>query len=188
MKRLDEHIQPLVAVLVTTSSEEVEGVLEIEVIMAIEMTPHEVMDAILGDGVQVLELVHGRELDDVQTIGQDTIGLTLQKMLGLVGSDVRDSGKNIAAMSGGTLNAVTVVDATLACLMIDIEATQVVVEINGASTEVASQEGGVGGEDGRHVDVTLAAQSDTDTDEPLVEMSNDGGLAFVGSKLFSVNR
>ena len=69
LEGLDEHVQTLVTVLITTSGEEVKSVLKIKVVMTIKMTPDKVVNALLGDGMQVLELVHGRELDDVQTVG-----------------------------------------------------------------------------------------------------------------------
>lgn len=109
--------------------------------------------------------------------------LALQQMLGLVSSDMGHGGKDIAAVSGSTLDAVAVVDATLASLMIDIKVAQVVVKVDGSGAEVAAEEGGVGSEDGGDVDMTLAAEGNTYTGKPLMEVSNDGSLLLVGSKL-----
>lgn len=67
---LDEHIHSLVPVLVPSGGEEVKGVVEVEIVMAVEMTPDEVIDLVLGHCVEVLELVHGREFNDVQTVGK----------------------------------------------------------------------------------------------------------------------
>jgi hypothetical protein len=86
-------------------------------------------------------------------------------------------------VGGSTLDAVTMVDATLSSLVVDVKVAQVVVKVNGSGTEVAAKEGGVGGEDGGDVDMTLAAESNAHTSEPLVEVSNDGSLFLVGSKL-----
>jgi hypothetical protein len=52
------------------------------------MTAHEIVDLDLGLLMQVLELMGSGELLDVQTIGQNTIRLSLQKMLALVCGDV----------------------------------------------------------------------------------------------------
>jgi hypothetical protein len=41
--------------------------------VAIEVTSDEVVDLGFGHGVEVLELVHGGELDDVETVRQDAI-------------------------------------------------------------------------------------------------------------------
>ena len=41
--------------------------------MPVEVATNKVIDLRFGDGMQVLELVHGRELDDVEPIGQDAI-------------------------------------------------------------------------------------------------------------------
>lgn len=72
-KRLDEHIHTLVPVLVSSGSEQVDGVLEVKVIMTVEVTPDEIVDLLLGLDVQVLEFVHRGEFDDVETVGQDTV-------------------------------------------------------------------------------------------------------------------
>ena len=55
------------------------------------------------------------------------------------------------------LYAIAVIDATLASLGIDIEVLQIVIKINGASAQIAAEQGGVGGEDGGDVDLPLLA-------------------------------
>ena len=45
--------------------------------MPIEMSPHKLVNLRLGRRMQVLELVHGLELDDIQPIRQDPIGFPL---------------------------------------------------------------------------------------------------------------
>ena len=45
--------------------------------MTIEMAPHKLVDLRLGRRMQILELVHGLELDDIQPIRQDPIGFPL---------------------------------------------------------------------------------------------------------------
>ena len=77
-------------------------------------------------------------------------------------------------MRGGTLDAVPVVDAALARLVVDIEVLEVVVEVDGACTEVAAEEGSMGREDGSDVDVPLAAERDGEACLPLVEVGDDG--------------
>lgn len=72
-ERLYEHVHSLVAVLVTTGGEEVERVVEVKVVVAVEMASDEVIDLLLRDSVEVLELVHGRELGHVETVGRDTV-------------------------------------------------------------------------------------------------------------------
>jgi hypothetical protein len=41
--------------------------------MTIEMTSDEIVNLLLGLYVEVLELVHGSKLLDVETVGEDTI-------------------------------------------------------------------------------------------------------------------
>lgn len=81
LEGLDKHVQALVTVLISSSGEKVKSVLQIEIIVAVKVTPDKVMDAILGHCVQILELVHCLKLDDVETVGQHTIYCPLWKML-----------------------------------------------------------------------------------------------------------
>ena len=156
-ERLDEHVDTLVAVLVPTCGEEVERVFQIEIVVSVEVALDELVDLGFGDGVKVLELVHGRELDHVETVGEHAVRLAFEEMLGLVGGDVADRGEDVGTVSSGTLDAVSVVDATLARLVVDIKVLEVVVEVDAAGAKVSTQKGGVCGEDGGDVDVTLPA-------------------------------
>lgn len=72
-QRFNKHIHTLIPVLVSTSSEQVDGVLKIEIVMTVKMTSDEIVDLLFCLNVQVLELVHSGEFDNVQTVRQDTI-------------------------------------------------------------------------------------------------------------------
>ena len=176
---LDEHVNALVTVLVTSCGEKVQSLVGIEVIVAIEVTADKVIDPLLVGLMQVLELVRGRKLLDVETIGQDAIGLPLEQVLTLVGGDVGDSGEDIGSMSGATFYAVPVVNASLASLRIAVEPLEVVVEIHRTRTQVATEKSGMCGEDCRDVDPSLLAKGEGDTCKPLVELCHDGALLFV---------
>ena len=80
-QRLDEHVDTLIPVLVTTSREEVQSLVQIKVVVTVKMAAHKVVDALLVGLMQVLELVGSGELFDIETIGKDTIGLALEQML-----------------------------------------------------------------------------------------------------------
>jgi hypothetical protein len=126
--------------------------------------------------VQVLELVHSRELDDVEAVREDAVGLALEQVLGLVGGDVADGGEDVGAVGCGALDAVAMVDAALAGLVVDVKVGEVVVKVDGAGAEVAPEEGGMGGENGGDVDLSLPAQGDGEAGLPLVEVGDDGVL------------
>lgn len=79
-------------------------------------------------------------------------------MLGFIGGDVGYSGKDVGAVSSTAFNTVTMVDATLTSLLIDIKVGEVVVEINRASTEVTAQKSSMSGEDCTNVKMTLLDQ------------------------------
>jgi hypothetical protein len=94
------------------------------------MASHELVDLRLARRVQVLELVHSLELDDVQPIGEYPIWLPLEEMLAFVRRDMRHGREHVSAMCGGALNAVAVVDTALPRFVIDIEVLEVVVEVD----------------------------------------------------------
>ncbi|KAH6611194.1 hypothetical protein Trco_001214 [Trichoderma cornu-damae] len=150
-ERLDEHVDPLVPEFIPPSGEEVQRVFRFKVVVAVKVAPHEVVDLLLGLLVQVLEFMNRRELCDVEAVGEHAVRLPLQQMLRFKGGDVRDCREDVARMSGGTLDAIPMVDATLSCLGIDVKVLEMVVEINRAGTEVSPQKSGMGGEDGRNV-------------------------------------
>jgi hypothetical protein len=72
-----------------------------------------------------------------------------------------------------------VVDTALSCLGVDVEVLEIVVEIDRAGAEVATEERGVGGEDGGNIDAALLAERDRDTCQPFVELDNDGSLLLM---------
>lgn len=178
-QRLNEHIHTLISVLVTSSSEEVESLVRVKIVVSIEVAADKIVDALLVGLVKVLELVGSAEFLHVQTVGQDTVRLTLEQVLTFVCSDVRDGGEDICRVRRTALYAITVVNASLASLCVHIEVLQVVVEIDGASAEVAAEEGSVGGEDGGHIDLALLTQGESNTRQPFVELCNNSSLLLV---------
>lgn len=182
-QRLNKHVNTLIPELVTTSSEKIECVINIEVVVAIEMSADKVVDLLLCLLVQVLELVNSRELCDVETIGQNAIGLSLQQMLRLKSCDMRNSGENIASMCGGSLNTVSVVDTTLASFSVDIEPLQVVVKVHGAGAKVSAEKSSVCGKDRRNIDAAPLAEGQGNASKPLVEVSNNSLLLLVANEL-----
>jgi hypothetical protein len=104
-------------------------------------------------------------------------------MLSFIGRDMRDGSKDIAAVCSSTLDAVSVVDATFASFMVDIKIPEVVIKVDGSSAKVTTEQGGVGGEDGGDVDMTLAAEGNTHTCEPFVKVSNDRCRFLMCNKL-----
>jgi hypothetical protein len=184
-QRLNEHVNALIPEFVTTSSEEIQCVINIEVVVAIEMSADKVVDLLLCLLVQVLEFVDSRELGDVETIGQNAVGLSLQQMLRLERCDVRNCGEDIASMCGSSLNTVSVVDTTLAGFSIDIEPLKVVVKVHGAGAKVSAEKSGVCGKDRRDIDAALLAEGEGNASKPLVEVSNNSLLLLVADELWN---
>ena len=93
--------------------------------------------------------------------------------------------ENVCAVSGRALDAVAVIDSALARFMVDVEVLEVVVKVDGAGAEVAAEEGGVGGEDGGDVDVSLAAEGDGEAGLPFVEVGDNGAVELARDVLWS---
>src|SRR5690349_6826331 len=104
-------------------------------------------------------------------------------MLSFIGRDMGNSGKDIAAVSCCTFDTVTMVDASLACLVVNVKVPEVVVEIHRSGAQIAAEQGSMRGEDGRDVDMTLATQGNTHPGEPLVKVGNNSRVALISDKL-----
>lgn len=89
--------------------------------MTIKVSTNKLVNLGFRGRMQVLELVHCLELDDVETVGHDPVRLAFQEMLRLVRRDVGDGREDVRAVCRRTLNAVAVVYATLASFMIDVK-------------------------------------------------------------------
>jgi hypothetical protein len=126
--------------------------------MTIKVTTSKVVNLLLCLSVEVLELVHSGELDDVQTVGKNTIWLSLEQVLTLVGGDVRNGGEDIGGVCCGAFDTVTVVDTSLSGFGIDIEKLEVVVKVDGSCAKVSSEQGSMGCEDRGDVNAALAAE------------------------------
>jgi len=121
------------------------------------VTPDELVDLGFRRRVQILELVHRLELDDVEPVGQYTIRLALQEVFRLVRRDVRHGRKHVRAMCGRTFDTIAVVYAPFARFVVDVKVLQVVVEIDVPRTQVTAEEGSVGREHGGDVNVAFSA-------------------------------
>lgn len=129
--------------------------------------------------------MHRLELDDIETVREDAIGLALQQVLRLVGSNVRHSCEHIGTVGCRAFDAVSVVDTSFARLVIDIEVLEVVVEINAASAEIPSEKRCVGGKNGGHVNVPFSKKGNRETSLPLVEVGDHRGIGL-GSDILSL--
>ena len=109
-------------------------------------------------------------------------------MFALVGGDVGDGRKDVGRVRCGSLDAVPMVDPPLACFSINIEVLQVVVEVNRAGAEVSAEQRSMGREDGGQVDLPLLAQGQSNTSQPLMEVSNDRTLLLVRDELYHIQQ
>jgi hypothetical protein len=93
-------------------------------------------------------------------------------MFRLVGGDMRDSREYVCTMSGGSFDAVSVINASFACLVIDVKVLKVVVKVNAPGAEIATEKGRVGSKDCRDINVPFATQRNGESCLPFVEMGD----------------
>jgi hypothetical protein len=78
-QRLDEEIRSFVGKLIATSNEEVQSFFQVEVVVAVKMASHKVVDLLLGECVEVLELMEGHKFLDRKSVGGDDVGGSLER-------------------------------------------------------------------------------------------------------------
>jgi hypothetical protein len=151
----------------------VKGIVKIEVVMSVEVTTDELVNLCFAGGMEILELVHSLELDDIETVRKNAIRLSLEKMLALVGGDMRNGGENVRTVRRGTFDAISVVNSAFARFVVHVKVLQIVVKVDGTRTQIASKKSSVRGEDGGDVDVSLPAEGDRKACLPFVEVGDN---------------
>ena len=116
-------------ILVATRREHVDGLVEIKRRRSEEVGLHEVMDFFFRLAMEVLEFVQRCEFLDAQSVGQNFFGATLEQVVGFDGRDVGDGGEHVGAMGGCPLDAISVIDLTIAGFLIGIDPGEAFVEI-----------------------------------------------------------
>lgn len=94
-----------------------------------------------------------------------------------------DCGEDIRTVCSRAFDAISVINTTLSGFVINVEVLKIVVKVDRTSTEVSTQEGGVGSEDGGDVYVSLPAERNGDPSLPFVEMRNNSGIKLSGKIL-----
>ena len=181
-QRFDKHISTFVSKLVPSSNEHIQRFVQIKIEMTVEMAASEFIDLFLGDGVEILEFVNGREFLDIQTVWCDDIGFSFQQMLRLVAGNVRNGGEGVSQMGGCPFDTVPMIDLTFTSLFVDREFIQIVVEISCAGAQITSQQCGMSGKHGSDIDTVRSASNQTDTGLPFVELSDNvwSAIAIIG--------
>ena len=96
---------------------------------------------------------------------------------------MRDGSEDICTMCSRTFDAISVVDTTLPSFMVNITVLQIVVKVDGASTQVSTQESHMCHEDGGDAKLLLPAERNGLSGLPFVEMRNNGSGELPGSVL-----
>lgn len=78
---LDEYVGALVPKLVTSSDEEVQSFIQIEIVMPIKMTSNELVYLLFTNSVQILKFMKCRELFYVEPVRRNDVGFSFQQML-----------------------------------------------------------------------------------------------------------
>jgi len=93
--------------------------------MAIKMTPNKFVNLSFSCGMQVLELVHNLELDNIEAVRKNAIWLPF-KVLRPIRRDTRYGGIDINTACCGAFHTIPVVNTALSCLVIHIKILEVV--------------------------------------------------------------
>ena len=125
-QRFDEKVGPFVAELVAAGDEEVQRLIKVKIVVSIEVAPDKLVDLLLGQRVQVLELVQSGELLHIQSIWCHNTGLPLQQEFRLQCRYVRNCGKNVRRVNGRPLHAVPVVYLPVPGLLIQVKLLKVI--------------------------------------------------------------
>jgi hypothetical protein len=155
--------------------------------MSVEVASHKIVDLFFGLLMEILKLMHRRELGDVKAIWQHPVRLALEEMLTLICSDVRYCGEDVARVGSGSFDAISMVNASLSRLCVHVEPLQVVVEVDGPSTQVSPQQRSMGSEDRGHIDAPPFRQRQSDPCQPLVEVCDNGLLLLVANELYGIS-
>ena len=147
------------------------------------MASYEVVYFLFRLLVKVLELVHRRELHDIQTIGQDAIRLSLEEMLALICCNVRHRCKDVSGMGSSALDTVTVVDTTFTSLRIHVKILEIIVKVNRSSTEISPKESSMGCEDRGDINSSLLSERKCHTCKPFMKMSDNRSALLMSNKL-----
>jgi hypothetical protein len=86
------------------------------------------------------------EFNNVETVGKNAVCFALEQILSLVGGDVADGCKDIGAVRSATFKTVTMINAALPCLSINVKTMKSIVKVNAAGTQISAQERRVRGE------------------------------------------
>jgi hypothetical protein len=81
-------------------------------------------------------------------------------MFTFVGRDMAHRGEHVRGVSGCTFDAVAVVYPALAGFVVNVKELQIVVEVDGAGTQISTEESGVGGEYRRNVNSSFSAEGE----------------------------
>jgi len=143
--------------------------------VSVKVSSNELIYFRFAGGVEVLELVDSLELHNIETIRKYTIWLSLEQVFALIGRNVGYGGENIRAVSSRSFDAISMVDSPLSSFVIDVKILKIVVEVDGAGTQVTTKKGCMCSKDSGNVDMTFATKGDCKTSLPLVEVGNDSG-------------
>lgn len=88
-KRLNKHVDAFVAILIATCREKVQSVVQVEIIVAVEMTADKVVDFLLILRVEILKFVRRAKANIIDTSRPTHLNFTMFKPLGRTPSGLR---------------------------------------------------------------------------------------------------
>ena len=125
--------------------------------MTIKMAPDKFIDFGFACRMHVLKFVNRLEFNDVQTVRKYAVWFPFKQVFAFICCDVRNGCEHISAMCCRTFYAVSVINSSFSGFVVDIKILQIVIEINGAGTEIAAEQRCVCRKYGSDVDMSLTA-------------------------------
>jgi uncharacterized protein (UPF0212 family) len=84
-----------------------------------------------------------------------------------------DSGENVCTMCRRPFDAISMINSSLAGLVINIKILEIVVKVDTSSTKIATEESGMSCKDCGEIDMTFSTKWDSNAGLPFVKVGND---------------
>ncbi len=173
------EIVTFITVLITSRSEKVQRVVEVEGVAREKVSKDKLVDFLLVFEVQILEFMNGLEPHHVQPIGCHQVRNSTQKHFTLPSGDIAHGGEDVGILGGLPLEGGLRHDAIVQRLVFPIEERKFIVKTFHILGQVPPQHGSVGREGDRNFDIGFAQGGQPAAGHPLVELHGDLGLLGV---------
>ena len=170
-KRVDVHVYPFVVEFIAGGSIENKGLRNIKTIVGEKIIHEEFPDAVALDVVLAVDLLDGGEFFDIQTVWQNDVGRTTQKIAGLQRGDLAHGREYIRQMRRRFFKLMFVLDEVRPRFGVGIQALELRVKINAPVGQTPPQRRRVRGEHRRDAHLFFGKIHQRGAGKPFVEMA-----------------